>query len=470
MNKLKLTFIADTHHYSRTLGDCGPAYDRRSGSDQKCLAETGSIIDAAFEKIKNGGSDALMIIGDLSDDGERVSHLELIEKLHTFRKTVPVYVTLATHDWCCDNNARRYEGDSVFRDVDTVTSEELYELYKDFSVKNAADKYITHLGTASYCIEFPHKTVLFSLIDDQDGEGHSGFMPDHYEWILKRVRDYAAEGWLVIGMEHHLLFPHISPLLTDNGTCCKKHEKYLDDFASSGMRFIFVGHSHMQRIDRYKASNGNEIYEINVGSLVGYPAPIVDMTVTESDIDINMHCLESFCFDGKNLGQEYLKNHATGIIDNILRTARYGSKEDYVKFMREYSVPAKKAGRIRPVISLLAGYLEGATVENLGKKLNFITFGKAFRKADIKEMSDKKIIEIIHELFLNVLDGAIVRHRRGDSYYNIVSSFFTIPNRVVKKLHIKDEKAQRISLELIHLADEILTGGETDNHNLTVKR
>lgn len=29
----KLTFIADTHHYSRTLGDTGRVYWLRSGSD-----------------------------------------------------------------------------------------------------------------------------------------------------------------------------------------------------------------------------------------------------------------------------------------------------------------------------------------------------------------------------------------------------------------------------------------------------
>lgn len=46
----KLTFIADTHHYSKTLGITGRQYFLRAGSDQKCLAETDEIIDAAFKK------------------------------------------------------------------------------------------------------------------------------------------------------------------------------------------------------------------------------------------------------------------------------------------------------------------------------------------------------------------------------------------------------------------------------------
>ena len=44
----KFTFLADLHYYSKTLGTSGRAYELRSGSDPKCLAEGGAIIDAAF--------------------------------------------------------------------------------------------------------------------------------------------------------------------------------------------------------------------------------------------------------------------------------------------------------------------------------------------------------------------------------------------------------------------------------------
>ena len=55
MNNMKITFIADTHYYSKTLGISGKAYELRSGSDQKWLAETEQIIDSAFEKIADFG-------------------------------------------------------------------------------------------------------------------------------------------------------------------------------------------------------------------------------------------------------------------------------------------------------------------------------------------------------------------------------------------------------------------------------
>lgn len=44
----KLTFIADTHYYNKTLGITGRQYFSCSGSDRKCLAETGELINAVF--------------------------------------------------------------------------------------------------------------------------------------------------------------------------------------------------------------------------------------------------------------------------------------------------------------------------------------------------------------------------------------------------------------------------------------
>ena len=87
MSKTVLTFIADTHYYSKTLGTEGKAYELRSDSDQKCLAETGEIIDAAFSKLSKSDCDAVLIAGDLTNDGERVCHEEFREKLRKLKET-----------------------------------------------------------------------------------------------------------------------------------------------------------------------------------------------------------------------------------------------------------------------------------------------------------------------------------------------------------------------------------------------
>ena len=42
---------------------------------------------------------------------------------------------------------------------------------------------------------------------------------------------------------------------------------------------MFVGHSHIQSTTKFTSPNGNEITQVNVASLVGYPAPIVNVEV-----------------------------------------------------------------------------------------------------------------------------------------------------------------------------------------------
>ena len=48
---LKFYLITDLHHYAPSLGISGKAYEKWNNKEQKCLAETGAIIDAAFSKL-----------------------------------------------------------------------------------------------------------------------------------------------------------------------------------------------------------------------------------------------------------------------------------------------------------------------------------------------------------------------------------------------------------------------------------
>ena len=57
----KFAIIADPHYYSETLGNCGKAYERRAGSDQKMLALSRGTILAALEHIKNSDANFFLL-------------------------------------------------------------------------------------------------------------------------------------------------------------------------------------------------------------------------------------------------------------------------------------------------------------------------------------------------------------------------------------------------------------------------
>ena len=150
--EVKFAIIADPHYYSEKLGNSGLAYEMRANSDQKMLAHSRSVILSAFEEIKNSDAEFLLIAGDLTNEGERVSHEEMRHLLYDFQKSKPVYVITATHDWCSSGKPKRFEGNRFYTDVETLKPHELRDFYKDFGPNEALSEYFTHQNKSSYVI------------------------------------------------------------------------------------------------------------------------------------------------------------------------------------------------------------------------------------------------------------------------------------------------------------------------------
>ena len=336
----KFTFLADLHYYSKTLGTSGRAYELRSGSDQKCLAESGAIIDAAFDHLARSDTQAVLLAGDLTNDGEMVCHRELREKLYALAEKKPVYLITNTHDWCCDGNPRRFTGARVTHDVPTMPHTGLHDFYYDFGGRQAIAEYRTHLGISSYVIPLAEKIWLLALCDDQNGRGKAGYTEPHFQWIEEQLHRAKEQGCLVLGMQHHLLLPHVHPLLT-GGCCVGDREAVTARLADAGLRYMFVGHSHLQRTDRYRSPAGNVLTEVNVGALSGYPVPMVQVTVTD-DLQVQMQVehLATFDWYGRPVDAvAYTRDHACNLLRRLLSA---GSPADFAQKLDALQLPGRK--------------------------------------------------------------------------------------------------------------------------------
>ena len=455
----KLTFIADTHHYSKTLGTTGRQYHLRSGSDQKCLAETGEIIDAAFEKIAVSDTDAVMIAGDVTNDGEMVSHLEFREKLYKLREKKRIYLITATHDWCCDQNPRRFSGNTVTHDVEVMKSDMLPEFYRDFGPGDAISKFITHIGTCSYVAQLSENVRLLALNDDKNEDNHAGFTEEHFKWIEEQIKKAREDKCLIIGMEHHLLTPLISPLITGGGVCVANREYVASRLADAGLRYMFVGHSHIQNTTDFKSEKGNVITEVNVGSLVGYPAPIVNVTVNDDmTLSYEVEHLETFNLNGNEIdAQKFLKNHALALIHRLLSSP---NRQELADRLTALQINGRKLSKYSGVILPLFKFIRTADVEKLYKKLKHLGLARNIDKSLVEKFKNKKLLSFADEIMLSVFDGSIQKYTREDDYYRLVMSVVSIPSRIMKKN--TDMK------KLIFAIDSILTGGRFDNRKATI--
>lgn len=469
MSNTVLTFIADTHHYSRTLGDSGKAFTFRSDSDQKCLKETGAIIDSAFEYLGKSDCDAVCIAGDLSDNGETVSHEEFREKLYKLQKNKKVYVITATHDWCCDKNPRRFSGNDTFHDVPTMNHNDIYKFYKDFGVNDAFSEYKTTLGPASYAVNVGDCVTLLGLIDDKNGRNCAGYKKAHLEWIKQQIKSANDNGKVPVAMEHHLLIPHITPLFT-KGACSPDREMIINELADAGLKIIVVGHSHLQRIDRHISPKGNEIYEINVGSLVGYPAPMVTVTVDDKKIKVSTEYLRSFTFDGETVdSQKYLENHSRKILSVLFSAAAQNDKDLFRSRLEALGIKPEKLGAAFSPIFLTFKKLSGMSVREAGRYINKIPFAKKIPESSIKALGDFTVQQIAEMVWINILDGARNKYTPDTDFYKVIAGVFSIPSVICKKMKITGNASDFFS-ELQRAVDEILTGGELSNESLTIER
>ncbi len=468
----KIKIIADLHHFSETLTDGGRAYRLRASSDQKCLAETGAIIDAAFSEIGNSDCNAVFIAGDISNDGEKIAHAEVMEKIRLLSEKKKVFVVYSTHDWCCNGDAKRFEGETSIKDVETVSPPYLREFYKDFGENQAYDTYENEIGAISYAVKLNDKVRLLGLNDDRNGKGKAGYCDEHFDWILKQVHDAKANGETVIVMEHHLVLANVSRLI-NGGQMIGDADERAEALAEAGVDFIIVGHSHMQRTTQYTAKNGNIMTQINVGSLCGHPSPIVTITISDDEYRIDVDRLEKFTYNGVEYTNEYITDHTKGVLLGILDSAA----NDKIEFIARFNAIDEKLkydGKYYGVISKIAKWLMKMTVGKAGRLINFFTFGKGVNKKAVKQIKNDNLLAHIMDIYLCIFDGSLKKcESTDDPVYIIVKDVASLPRRVSKVLKIKalqKEKIQKLFTQIEELAEEVTNPSLPDNQHAVIKR
>ncbi len=470
MNVLNCKFavIADPHYYSEKLGITGEAYERRAGSDQKMLAETKGIVKSALDEIRKSDAEFLLIAGDVSNDGELYSHKEFRDLIYDFKKFKPVYVITATHDWCCDNNPRRYDGKNVFHDVATLSPDELRDFYKDFGPDDSFSEYFTHLNNSSYVIRPVDGLTVFCLNDDQNGKGGSGYSLEHFNWIKEQTELAKKRGDLVLGMQHHHLFLTEFDRVINGKSSVDYKEEQCNKFADIGLNIMFTGHSHMQHIREHISPNGNLFYEINVASISGYPSPVVYCEIKDEKLYLNTHHLESFTYNNKIYYNDYLKNHATYLFEHVIDAGVRNEKTEFAALMESVGMSNEKSYKIWPLARFGLKILDKLTVRKAAKILNFFTFGKAIDKNASKEIGDIKVKDMIFSAFHSLLDGSLTKHEKGSAYYTVFTQAVALPLKIITKLHIKNGGLIRTLTHLKNAGQEIMTGGPLDNNNIVI--
>lgn len=313
MQNLNFYLVTDTHFFDPSFKRSGAAYEKRSISDQKCVAETPAIIDAGFKQIADDKETNIILIpGDLVYRGEYQSHIGLRNRLYKLKEQgKKIYLITARHDYD-DNDSFEFDGDKMLP-VKAMPRDELRDFYKDFGFDGAISE---HKESMSYVAQLADGVRLLALNCDGDCKDFKGLWDNQMKWALEQIKDAHRTGNYIFAMTHYPLLPFspIMNLISDSHLT--DWEKRANQFADAGLDLIFTGHMHAQAVTEYVTENGNKITDIQTGCFVGCPCAYRKVTIKDSTADIKSYTINDFDYDkqGKS-AREYFQWRFDRMID-----------------------------------------------------------------------------------------------------------------------------------------------------------
>lgn len=371
---LRVFLIADPHYFSPQIYEPDSrAYLLREQGDQICLKESPAIIDAAFDFMAQcGDTDIILIPGDLINCGEKICHMEFIERLQALRRAGKrVYVTTATHDYI----GKGYDENDFFRamrfsgteptPVEATHRDDLRSLYAEFGPNDALS---IHQQSMSYCVKLGEGIRLLALNDDGNGRSFIGFSEDCLHWIFEQIKAAKESGDYLFAMSHHpLLYPfelleHIPGYDVIHGG-----KELAARLADAGIQLFLTAHTHQQNITKLTSARGNEIYDVSTASLVGAGACIRKIQFDAGKILISSLLIvhvPHWDMEGLTYAEYFRKHHFTAVYRSFLEAAAHDTR----KLASMLDVSSRPVRLLLPLLKIPARYFDKLTFAALAKK------------------------------------------------------------------------------------------------------
>lgn len=341
-NSFYFSIISDTHVLARELMIDNKDFETFTKFDRKLLVESEALLDKSLKLVDEKNSSYLFVTGDMTKDGEKISHKKVSEYLKNWKyknkdKERKIFIIPGNHDI---NNTKAFDYNKNQK-TENITPKDFLDIYdfcyEDFSeIKMYKDSNIfkSYLSSVNETYNTDKNTNYYahgylSYIarikqDDKDTNGISvlaldtsiyscDFESSHSSnkenvvgyleknqmiWACDMIKKAKEKKDLIILIAHHAIIPNFrnqelvfGPFIIKNWA--KKYQSKdqrlnnktpIEVLADMGIKFIFTGHLHENGTAKYKSSLGNEIFNIQTGSPVTYPLPIRHIKVID-DVD-----------------------------------------------------------------------------------------------------------------------------------------------------------------------------------------
>ena len=325
----RIVVISDLHLLSPELVTPGTAIDRADAQEMKMMAMSDEIISSLTDSIIALKPELVLITGDLTHNGERLSHERMAGYLDRLAEQgIKPLVIPGNHD-CNNPNARRFDGDQTLPTA-TITREEFAQIYRNYGYGANSRR---DPASLSYCCE-PVKGIVVigidSNMDDQntliargdsaDTYHNAGIIkPETLQWVIDQATQARKRGKQVIAMMHHHLVPHFDQqdrFLANY--IVKDHESVAMQLMQAGIHTIFTGHLHVtDAATLHNAERTDSIVEIATGSAICYPFALRVATIDrkQHSLNVSTHWLDATpdCPSLRELGRQRVISATPGL-------------------------------------------------------------------------------------------------------------------------------------------------------------
>lgn len=274
----KIVVLTDTHVMApELLIKDGSAWQQYLAGDRKLVDYSQQLFDTMIDRLKTDiRPDIVCITGDLSKDGELVSHQYVAAKLEQLREAgIRVLVIPGNHDYGT-TTAHYYDGDNT-RPAETASMEQLATIYEHFGYDSSSEREAT---TLTYACEPVEGLTVIGIDTGIYGQLSSTTL----QWVCDKASAAFAAGNRVIALMHHALIPHITGIekIGSLMAVVQDYEQVRNRLANAGVSAVFTGHLHFGDIAQdFNEDLSVSIYDVSTAALASYPCSYRELTLSK---------------------------------------------------------------------------------------------------------------------------------------------------------------------------------------------
>lgn len=239
---LNIMVATDLHYLSKSINDGGEAFcNVMSKGDGKVMTYIEEIMDAFVLEVIKRKPDALLLLGDLTFNSEKISHIELAAKLERVVSAgVPVYLIPGNHD-INHERCMGFHGSEVYK-VESVSQKEFQEIYRHCGYDRAEyfDK-----TSASYVAKLSESLYVIMLDTNSYSQNYLG--EQALIWLENVLKEISKPDVHILGVSHQNLLEH--NFMFTEGFMIKNAQRIEELYKKYNVKLNLSGHMHIQHIE-----------------------------------------------------------------------------------------------------------------------------------------------------------------------------------------------------------------------------